>query len=235
MITKKQRILLTEDDQSFGRILRDYLSLNGFEVMHTKDGIDGWNTFRNHHFDLCILDIMMPKRDGMELAQMIRKDNQQVPLIFLTAKNRKDDMLNGFDSGADDYVVKPVDADILLLKIKALLKRSGFTIDNGKIVSEFNIASFNFNHVTRTLSNTQVEYLLSPKEADVLQMLCHQMNTLVRREDILRKLWKEVNYFNGRSLDVYIAKLRKYLAADSQVALNNLHKSGYLLKVVNSH
>lgn len=233
MSAKKHRILLAEDDQSFGRILRDYLSLNGFEVMHTKDGIDGFNTFRHHHFDLCILDIMMPKRDGIELAHMIRKENRQVPLIFLTAKNRKDDMLTGFDTGADDYLVKPVDADILLLKIKALLKRADFTAEQKEPVTEFTMCSVHFNHNTRTLSHAQGSHLLSPKEADLLQLLCENINTLVRREDILRKLWREVNYFNGRSLDVYVAKLRKYLSADENISLINLHKSGYVLNVGN--
>lgn len=231
-MSKKQRILLAEDDQSFGRILRDYLSLNGFDVVHSKDGIDGWNNFRHHHFDLCILDVMMPKRDGMELAEMIRRENKQVPLVFLTAKNRKDDVLNGFNTGADDYLVKPVDADILLMKIKALLKR---TPDSGAVsdisVSEYNIGQLKFSYNNRTLTSPQAEQLLSPKEADVLLMLCSNLNNLVRREDILRKLWKEVNYFNGRSLDVYIARLRKYLAVDEAVALNNLHKSGYILTV----
>lgn len=231
MSDKKQRILLAEDDQSFGRILRDYLLLNGFDVTLTKDGIDGWNNFRHHHFDLCILDVMMPKRDGIELAEMIRKENKLVPLVFLTAKKGKEDVLNGFGTGADDYVVKPVDAEILLMKVKALLRRTGFVTETNSAVAEFTIGMFTFNHNMRTLSHKQAQQLLSPKEADLLQLLCLHLNTLVTREDILRKLWKEVNYFNGRSLDVYIVKLRKYLALDENIELCNLHKSGYLLKV----
>ena len=124
MEDRKTRILLVEDDISFGKILKDYLSLNSFDVMHMKDGVDGWQTFRNHHFDLCILDVMLPKRDGYELAQQIRKENTSVPIFFLTAKGQKADMLAGYENGADDYIVKPVDADILMHKIKAILKRS---------------------------------------------------------------------------------------------------------------
>lgn len=230
-MVKKQRILLAEDDESFGRILRDYLSLSGFDVMHVKDGVDGWNSFRHHHFDLCILDVMMPKRDGMELAELIRKESKQVPLVLLTAKSRKEDILSGFGTGADDYVVKPVDAEILLMKIKALLKRSAVDAVTEATANRFQIGAFHFTYSTRTLKHKQAEQLLSPKEADLLQMLCSSMNTLVRREDILRALWKEVNYFNGRSLDVYIARIRKYLAADEHVCLNNLHKSGYVLTI----
>lgn len=234
-MSKKPRILLVEDDQSFGKILRDYLSLNNLEVTHAKDGVDGWNMFRNHHFDLCLLDVMMPKRDGLELAAQIRESNKQVPLIFLTAKSRKDDMVTGFETGADDYLVKPVDAEILLHKIKAILKRSQVVVEQpADEQQEFVLGNLAFNYATRTLNCGTAQQVLSPKEAEVLRLLCLHQNNLVRREDILRQLWREVNYFTGRSLDVYIARLRKYLSADEAVALNNLHKSGYVLEVKTS-
>ncbi len=234
-MSKKPRILLVEDDQSFGKILRDYLSLNNLEVTHAKDGVDGWNMFRNHHFDLCLLDVMMPKRDGLELAVQIRESNKQVPLIFLTAKSRKDDMVTGFETGADDYLVKPVDAEILLHKIKAILKRSQVAVEQPPDEQqEFVLGNLAFNYATRTLNCGTAQQVLSPKEAEVLRLLCLHQNNLVRREDILRQLWREVNYFTGRSLDVYIARLRKYLSADEAVALNNLHKSGYVLEVKTS-
>ncbi len=228
-MSKRTKILLVEDDISFGKILRDYLTLNNLEVTHMKDGVDGWNAFRNHHFDLCILDVMMPKRDGFELAAQIRQHNSRIPLIFLTAKAGKADVLNGFESGADDYLVKPVDADILLLKVRAMLKRLTDSVPDSEPEEEVHINGFTFNYSTRCLYSNTSRYVLSPKEADVLRVLCANPNVLVKREDILRNLWKEVNYFTGRSLDVYIAKLRKYLQEDETISLSSLPKSGYIL------
>lgn len=230
MTDKKPRILLAEDDVSFGKILKDYLSLNGFEVVHTKDGVDGWNTFRHHHFDICVLDIMMPKRDGLELADQIRKENKTIPIFFLTSKARKDDMLQGYQTGADDYIIKPVDADILLHKIKAILKRTEKT----EIVpeqDEYNIGQYKFSYSARALSMNGEKEVLSPKEAELLKEFCANKNQLVKREDILRKIWKEVNYFTGRSMDVYVVKLRKHLQNDERISIINLPKSGYILEV----
>ncbi len=230
MNDKKPRILLTEDDVSFGKILKDYLTLNGFEVVHTKDGVDGWNTFRHHHFDICVLDIMMPKRDGLELADQIRKENKTIPIFFLTSKARKDDMLQGYQTGADDYIIKPVDADILLHKIKAILKRTEKT----EIVpeqDEYNIGQYKFSYSARALSMNGEKEVLSPKEAELLKEFCANKNQLVKREDILRKIWKEVNYFTGRSMDVYVVKLRKHLQNDTSISIINLPKSGYILEV----
>lgn len=216
---------------SFGKILRDYLTLNNLDVVHMRDGIDGWNAFRNHHFDLCILDVMMPKRDGFELAAQIREINSRVPLVFLTAKSGKQDVLQGFETGADDYLLKPVDADILLLKVKAMLKRATDAEEFKEPEEDTVIGSFTFSYTKRSLCSGANKYILSPKEADVLRVLCAQPNTLVKREDILRSLWKEVNYFTGRSLDVYIAKLRKYLQEDESITLSSLPKSGYILSI----
>jgi two-component system, OmpR family, response regulator len=231
MEEKRARILLVEDDMSFGKILKDYLSLNAFDVTHMKDGVDGWNAFRNHHFDLCVLDIMMPKLDGFELAEQIRKENRAVPIFFLTSKTQKHDMLAGFETGADDYIVKPVDADILMHKIKAILKRTHDAVPADEMPTGFAIGKYSFDCNSRTLEINGVKQVLSPREAELLQMLCTHMNKLVKREDILRRLWKEVNYFKGRSLDVYVTHLRKYLQADANVSLINLHKAGYILEV----
>ena len=151
MEEKRTRILLVEDDMSFGKILKDYLTLNSFEVTHMKDGVDGWNAFRNHHFDLCVLDIMMPKRDGYELAEQIRKQNRSVPIFFLTSKAQKQDVLTGFEAGADDFIVKPVDADILMHKIKAILKRSSEPVTTGTQQNEFTIGTYAFNFTSRWL------------------------------------------------------------------------------------
>src|SRR4051812_4126875 len=176
MEAKKTRILLVEDDLSFGRILKDYLTLNSFEVVHMKDGVDGWNTFRNHHFDLCVLDIMMPKRDGYELAAQIRKENKTIPIFFLTSKGRKDDMLTGYETGADDYIVKPVDADILMHKIKAILKRTGEAAPLQNLPNEFTLGNYNFNFITRSLTINGEKQILSPKEAALLHIFCLNMN-----------------------------------------------------------
>lgn len=235
MEEKKTRILLVEDDLNFGRILKDYLSLNSFEVVHMKDGVDGWNTFRNHHFDLCVLDIMMPKRDGYELASQIRKENKTIPIFFLTSKGRKDDMLSGYETGADDYIVKPVDADILMHKIKAILKRTGDGVVHQNHQNEFMLGIYNFNVDSRSLEVNGEKQILSPKEAELLHIFCANMNQLVKREDILRSIWKEVNYFTGRSMDVYVAKLRKYLQHDEKVSIISLHKSGYIMEVKAAH
>jgi len=234
MEDKKTRILLVEDDISFGKILKDYLSLNAMDVMHMKDGIDGWKAFRNHHFDLCILDIMMPKRDGYELAEQIRKENSSVPIFFLTSKSQKADMLTGYENGADDYIIKPVDADILMHKIRAILKRTGDTTLTQPEQTIFKLGKFCFNYPSRTLEQDGDKLILSPKEAELLLMLCCNINQLTKREEILRTLWKEVNYFTGRSLDVYVVKLRKYLQPEVSVSIINLHKSGYMLEVKNS-
>lgn len=228
---QKPRILLVEDDISFGKILKDYLTLNSMEVMHMKDGNEGLNAFRNHHFDLCILDVMMPKFDGFELAEEIRKMNREVPVFFLTAKSQKHDMLNGYALGADDFIVKPVDAEILLHKIKVILKRTGDkpTSDDGPKC--FEIGKYHFDMNTRTLLMDGNKQVLSPKEADLLYIFCQHKNQLIKREDILRKVWKEVNYFTGRSMDVYVVKLRKCLQNDPNISIVNLHKSGYMLEV----
>ena len=232
MEEKKTRILLVEDDISFGKILKDYLSLSQFEVVHMKDGVDGWNAFRNHHFDLCVLDIMMPKRDGFELAEQIRKQNSSVPILFLTAKSQKEDMLNGYEAGGDDYIVKPVDAEILLHKIKVILKRTGeVQLRQAEQPNEFCIGEYTFNFNSRMLVLKGKRQTLSPKEAELLRVLCTNINQLVKREDVLRNVWKEVNYFTGRSMDVYVVRLRKYLQGDNNINIINLHKSGYVMEV----
>jgi two-component system OmpR family response regulator len=231
MDEKKPKVLLAEDDISFGKILKDYLTLNGFDVIHTKDGLDGWNMFRNHHFDICVLDIMMPKRDGFELVEQIRKENKNIPIFFLTSKSRKEDMMNGYQTGADDYIVKPVDADILLHKIKAILKRTGGKETGKEECDDFKISKYKFCFSARSLSFNGSKATLSPKEAELLKVFCSNKNQLVKRDEILRSIWKEVNYFTGRSMDVYVVKLRKLLRHDENITIVNLPKSGYILEV----
>ena len=225
-----KKILLVEDDPNFGTVLKDYLALNDYNVTHAKDGIEGLIMFKNNDFDLCILDVMMPRKDGFSLAQDIRSTNKEVPIIFLTAKTMKEDVLRGYQVGADDYLNKPFDSEVLLFKIKAILQRkeSETTTENEQF--EFNIGSFFFNSKLRHLSIGETEpQKLSPKESKLLRMLALHKNDLMPRELALTKIWRDDNYFTSRSMDVYIAKLRKYLKQDEGVEILNIHGEGFRL------
>ena len=225
-----KKILLVEDDPNFGTVLKDYLALNDYNVTHAKDGIEGLIMFKNNDFDLCILDVMMPRKDGFSLAQDIRSTNKEVPIIFLTAKTMKEDVLKGYQVGADDYLNKPFDSEVLLFKIKAILQRkeSETTTENEQF--EFSIGKFFFNSKLRHLSVGENEpQKLSPKESKLLRMLAIHKNDLMPRELALTKIWRDDNYFTSRSMDVYIAKLRKYLKADEDVEILNIHGEGFRL------
>jgi len=225
-----KKILLVEDDPNFGTVLKDYLALNDYNVTHAKDGIEGLIMFKNNDFDLCILDVMMPRKDGFSLAQDIRSTNKEVPIIFLTAKTMKEDVLRGYQVGADDYLNKPFDSEVLLFKIKAILQRkeSETTTENEQF--EFNIGTFFFNSKLRHLSVGDNEpQKLSPKESKLLRMLALHKNDLMPRELALTKIWRDDNYFTSRSMDVYIAKLRKYLKQDDGVEILNIHGEGFRL------
>ncbi|MFD2568043.1 response regulator transcription factor [Pseudotenacibaculum haliotis] len=225
-----KKILLVEDDPNFGTVLKDYLALNDYNVTHAKDGIEGLIMFKNNDFDLCILDVMMPRKDGFSLAQDIRSTNKEVPIIFLTAKTMKEDVLKGYQVGADDYLNKPFDSEVLLFKIKAILQRkeSETTTENEQF--EFNIGKFFFNSKLRHLSIGENDpQKLSPKESKLLRMLALHKNDLMPRELALTKIWRDDNYFTSRSMDVYIAKLRKYLKEDEEVEILNIHGEGFRL------
>ena len=225
-----KKILLVEDDPNFGTVLKDYLALNDYNVTHAKDGIEGLIMFKNNDFDLCILDVMMPRKDGFSLAQDIRSTNKEVPIIFLTAKTMKEDVLKGYQVGADDYLNKPFDSEVLLFKIKAILQRkeSENTVENEQF--EFSIGKFFFNSKLRHLSIGDNEpQKLSPKESKLLRMLALHKNDLMPRELALTKIWRDDNYFTSRSMDVYIAKLRKYLKDDESVEILNIHGEGFRL------
>lgn len=225
-----KKILLVEDDPNFGTVLKDYLALNDYNVTHAKDGIEGLIMFKNNDFDLCILDVMMPRKDGFSLAQDIRSTNKEVPIIFLTAKTMKEDVLRGYQVGADDYLNKPFDSEVLLFKIKAILQRkeSETTTENEQF--EFQIGTFFFNSKLRHLSVGENEpQKLSPKESKLLRMLAIHKNDLMPRELALTKIWRDDNYFTSRSMDVYIAKLRKYLKKDEDVEILNIHGEGFRL------
>lgn len=227
---ENNRILLVEDDPNFGTVLKDYLMLNDYVVTHAKDGLEGLIMFKNNDFDLCILDVMMPRKDGFSLAKDIRAANPDVPIIFLTAKTMKEDVLKGYQAGADDYLNKPFDSEVLLYKMKAILQRK----EAGKVVEEdvfeYNIGKFHLNSKLRHLSfDGQEPVKLSPKESKLLKMLAAHKNDLMPRELALTKIWRDDNYFTSRSMDVYIAKLRKYLKADEKVEILNIHGEGFRL------
>ncbi len=225
-----KKILLVEDDPNFGTVLKDYLMLNDYDVTHAKDGLDGLISFKNDDFDICILDVMMPKKDGFSLAKDIRSVNSDIPLIFLTAKSMKEDILRGYQVGADDYLNKPFDSEVLLLKLKAILQRKEADSSAEDNQFEFEIGGFHLNSKLRQLSFQGGEpRKLSPKENKLLKLLAIYKNDLLPREMALTKIWRDDNYFTSRSMDVYIAKLRKYLKPDEKVEIINIHGEGFRL------
>jgi len=227
---ENNRILLVEDDPNFGTVLKDYLSLNDYKVTLAKDGLEGLIMFKNDDFDLCILDVMMPRKDGFSLAKDIRSTNSEVPIIFLTARTMKEDVLKGYQSGGDDYLNKPFDSEVLLYKIKAILQRKETEQNIEEDVFEYKIGKFEFNSKLRHLSYDGGEIQkLSPKESKLLKLLATHKNDLMPRELALTKIWRDDNYFTSRSMDVYIAKLRKYLKPDSNVEILNIHGEGFRL------
>lgn len=225
---KVTQILLVEDDPNFGAVLRDYLELHDFDVVLAKDGVQGLQAFKGLEPDLCILDVMMPHKDGFTLGGEIKEITPDMPLIFLTAKSLKEDMLKGYQVGADDYIVKPFDSEVLLYKIKAVLNRRNQGAIDEDIV-KFDIGSYKFNTETRILNHRDGQYTLSPKESALLGLLVRNKNHLVSRSEALKKIWKDENYFTGRSMDVYVAKLRKHLKHDEDVAIINVHSEGFRL------
>ena len=230
MSTSRKKILIVEDDLNFGSILAYFLSLHSFDVTLSKNGVDVLKKFKSQSFDICILDVMMPFKDGFTLAKEIRNINDSVPMIFLTAKSLKDDVIKGFKIGADDYIIKPFDSDILLLKIKSLFKRDfrSKSVKNKK--TEYKFSKFIFDSKLWQLSfNKENPVTLSPKESDLLELLLINMNDLTPREEALIKIWKDDNYFTSRSMDVYITKIRKYLSKDPSIRIDNIHGKGFKL------
>lgn len=232
MNEKSIKILLAEDEPNFGTVLKSYLSLADYQVDWCINGQQAYSKSLNHDYKLCILDVMMPEMDGFTLAKEIRKKNKHIPIIFLTARGLKEDVLKGFKIGADDYLTKPFDSDILLEKIKVLLKRN----HNEKLESksEYAIGKYTFDFTSRQLSLGSEEEHLSPKESELLLLLCQNLDKVITKSEILIKIWKEDNYFTGRSMDVYIAKLRKHLKKDPSLKIVNIHGNGYSLKVKTS-
>jgi len=227
-MSEMSKILLVEDDLSFGSVLKSYLEINDFIVEWVDDGKNALEAFRKGNYHLCILDVMLPNVDGFTIASEIRTLNRTIPLIFLTAKKLKEDVLLGYGLGADDYITKPFDTDILLAKIKAITgRREGMK----KPPEEIRIGRYIFNIKVRTLKSEKDERKLSPKEAQLLQLLAESSNSLVSRATALKLIWGSDDYFTARSMDVYVTKLRKYLAGDSSISIKNIHGSGFQMVI----
>jgi DNA-binding response OmpR family regulator len=227
----KHNIFLVEDDENFGSVLKSYLEMNGFNVSWIKDGANAIEKFNSQKFDFCILDIMLPNIDGFAIAKKIKQLNPEIPTIFLTAKTLKKDVLEGYKIGADDYVTKPFDSEVLLCKIKAIIKRNSEPIDNSH---NFTIGKYTFDSELRILSIKDDSVKLSPKENELLKMLCLHENKILNRDKALNKIWGEDGYFTARSMDVYITKLRKYLKNDPNIEIENVPGSGFIFKITNS-
>lgn len=230
MDTKKFKVLLCEDDTNLGMVLKNYLELNDYDVTLERDGRLGLAAFQRQKFDICLLDVMMPHMDGFTLAEEIRDVDPDMPLFFLSAKTMKEDIINGYKLGADDYITKPFDSEVLLHKIKAILKRNE-EINREQENMQFDLGRFHFNPKLRVLAIDGKNQTLSPKENELLKLLAENKNDLLPREKALKKIWGSDTYFNGRSMDVYIAKLRKYLKDDENIEIVNIHGNGFRLVV----
>jgi DNA-binding response OmpR family regulator len=227
---RKTNILLVEDDKNLGFVTKDFLTMSGYQVNLQEDGAKGLEAFQKYSFNLCLLDVMLPIKDGFELAQEIRKSDENVPIIFLTAKSLKEDTIKGLKIGADDYITKPFSTEELLLRIQAVLKRTlkPSFFDTEQIV--FKIGQFTFNYSNMLLKSDRNEQKLTKTEAAVLKLLCQNKNKVLRREDALTTIWGENDYFMGRSMDVYITKLRKFLRQDGSLSIVNIHNIGFKLE-----
>jgi DNA-binding response OmpR family regulator len=228
----KNKILLVEDDTNLGKVLKKYLELNDYEVELARDGKLGLAAFKGGHYDICLLDVMMPNMDGFQLAEEIRNIDPDIPLFFLTAKNMKEDIIKGYQLGADDYIMKPFDSEILLHKIMAIVKRNTEFIA-AHDTEEFHIGNYYFNsrRSILQLKGEKEERHLSIKENSLLKLLCETRNDIMLRSEALKKVWGSDSYFNGRSMDVYITKLRKHLKDDPNIEIKTVHGKGFRLMV----
>jgi DNA-binding response OmpR family regulator len=224
---EKLRILLCEDDENLGMLLREYLQAKGYSAELCPDGEAGYKAFLKSKFDLCVLDVMMPKKDGFTLAQEIRSANAEIPIIFLTAKTLKEDILEGFKIGADDYITKPFSMEELTFRIEAILRR--VRGKRNKESSSYKLGRFIFDTQKQTLTIDSQVTKLTTKESELLSLLCAHSNEILQRDFALKTIWIDDNYFNARSMDVYITKLRKHLKADESIEIINIHGKGYKL------
>ncbi|MCC5944048.1 MAG: response regulator transcription factor [Bernardetiaceae bacterium] len=226
------KVLLAEDDHNLGEILKEYLDLKEYDVTLCRDGKEALDTFiahKDHPFELCIFDVMMPIMDGFTLAKEVRSQNKSVPIIFLTARSMKEDKIKGLEIGADDYLTKPFSMEELLLRVKAILRRTTNVTSGGAPLRKFQIGSFLFDYDAQALKDEKEEQHLTSKESELLRMLCENKNQTLERSEALTEIWGDDNYFNARSMDVYITKLRKYLRSDERLRIVNVHGTGFKL------
>jgi DNA-binding response OmpR family regulator len=228
----KLKILLVEDDNNLGELLKEYLDLKGYDATLARDGEEAFGLFRKTKYDLCIFDVMMPKKDGFSLAKEVRGFDKQIPIIFLTAKSMKEDTLEGLRIGADDYMTKPFSMEELLLRMKAILRRSQPQTPVAEEKKIVEIGDYTFDYEQQLLKNADKTAKLTTKEAELLKLLCTNLNQTLERSLALRLIWRDDTYFNARSMDVYITKLRKYLRDDPRVEIINVHGTGYRLQVL---
>ena len=228
-----KHILLVEDEQNFGDVLRSYLEMHDFDVTLATDGEAGLETFKKGSFDLCIFDVMMPKKDGFTLAREVKAINPETMIIFLTAKTLKEDVLEGFKLGADDYITKPFNSEELLFRVRAVLRRNSKNEPSLEDQREFIISDYHFDYALRILTYTKdgTTDKLSPKEAQLLRLFCFRMNDVLQRSEALTKIWNDDNYFTARSMDVFITKIRKYLSKDSKIEIENIHGNGFRMYI----
>ena len=226
-----QRILLLEDDPNLGFILQEQLELHGYEVTLCVNGVEGTGAYRKGGYALCLVDVMMPKKDGFTFARELRSDNDGVPVIFLTAKSLKEDRIEGFRAGGDDYVTKPFSMEELILRIQAVLKRSKGAVSTPGGAKQFMIGSYSLDCDRQILKRNGKQQHLTPKESDLLRLLCLHMNRTLEREVALKSVWGDDSYFTGRSMDVFVSRLRRYLKADPRIEIMNIHAKGFKLVV----
>ncbi|MCL4482053.1 MAG: response regulator transcription factor [Bacteroidetes bacterium] len=224
---KRMRVILSEDDENLGSLLREYLIAKGYDTDLYPDGEAAFKGFQKNQYDLCIFDVMMPKKDGFTLAKDVRMLNSEIPIIFLTAKNMKEDVIEGFRIGADDYMTKPFSMEELIFRIEAILRRTLGEADNTQVV--FKLGRFTFDARKQTLSDANDSTKLTTKESELLRLLCVNANKVLERNYALKTIWVDDNYFNARSMDVYITKLRKHLKDEEGIEIINIHGKGYKL------
>lgn len=223
---KEYKLLLAEDDENLGMLLREYLEAKGYETDLMPDGEEAYKAFTSNTYDLCVFDVMMPKKDGFTLAKEIRLINAEIPIIFLTAKSMKDDVFQGFKIGADDYITKPFSMEELLFRLEAIIRRTKGT---NNIQDIYQLGRYKFDTQKQQLIEGDIVVKLTTKESELLKLLCNNANKVLERNFALKTIWVDDNYFNARSMDVYITKLRKHLKEETSVEIINVHGKGYKL------
>ncbi|HOY32176.1 MAG TPA: response regulator transcription factor [Bacteroidales bacterium] len=228
-MTKNIHVLLAEDDKNFGEMLRTYLEAKGYTTKLCTDGEQALEEFNTGMYHFCIFDVMMPVKDGFTLAREVRKKDKKIPILFLTARSLSEDILKGFQLGADDYITKPFNMEVLLMRMNAVLRRAGSASRQGDPGKAYRLGNYIFDHNRQVLTINNKEQKLTSKESELLKLLCENANNLLDRGQALREIWHDDSYFNARSMDVYITKLRKYLREDERVGLLNVHGTGFKL------